>query len=144
MSPPLWALSLPIGTAFIFVPRFVSLALQIMSGAPLRNSNPRENAESSDVAAKDTHGYVRRAYAAHQNTWEAMILWSAAVLLAKSTGVDVDVMNNTAAVWLAARFVYTPAYILIKSNTKAFFRTFVFMIGTSCSMRLMWQAALKA
>lgn len=48
---------------------------------------------------------MRRAYAAHQNSWEAMILWSAAVMLAKVTGVDTDTMNASAAVWLAARFV---------------------------------------
>ncbi|CBN74015.1 conserved unknown protein [Ectocarpus siliculosus] len=144
MSPPLWALSLPTGTVFVFVPRVISWALQVKSGVPLSNVNPREQVESKDVAAKDTHGYVRRAYAAHQNSWEAMILWSVAVLFAKSTGVDAGVMNKNAAVWLAARFVYTPAYVMIRSNTKAFFRTFIFMIGTSCSMRLMWQAALKA
>ncbi|CAM9270382.1 unnamed protein product [Pylaiella littoralis] len=144
MSPPLWALSLPVGTVFIFVPRVTSLALQIMSGAPLRNSSPREHVGSKEVAAKDTHGYVRRAYAAHQNSWEAMILWSAAVMLAKVTGVDTDTMNASAAVWLAARFVYTPAYILITSNNAAYFRTFVFVIGTTASMRLMWKAASMA
>ncbi|CAM9139141.1 unnamed protein product [Scytosiphon promiscuus] len=144
MSPPLWALSLPIGCMYIFVPRVVSLVLQIKSGAPLQNSRPREHAESKEVAAKDTHGYVRRAYASHQNSWEAMILWSTAVVLAKVTGVEESRMNTTAAVWLAARFIYVPAYVLIKSNTTAYFRSVVFMVGMTSSLNLMWHAALKA
>lgn len=49
--------------------------------------------------------YVRRAYAAHQNSWESMIVWSTAVLLAKATGVSVDRMNVSAGIWLAARVV---------------------------------------
>ncbi len=56
MSPPLWALSIPIGTILIFVPRFTSLALQIASGAPLNNANPREHAQSKEVADKDKQG----------------------------------------------------------------------------------------
>lgn len=56
MSPPLWALSLPVGTFLIFVPRITSLILQIQSGAPLKNSNPREHVGSKEVAAKDAHG----------------------------------------------------------------------------------------
>ena len=49
--------------------------------------------------------YVRRSYAAHQNSWEALILWVAAVLFAKIMGVDEDQMNNTAAVWMTCRVV---------------------------------------
>lgn len=56
MSPPLWALSVPIGSILVFVPRVASLVLQIKSGAPLKNSNPREHVGSKEVAAKDTHG----------------------------------------------------------------------------------------
>lgn len=56
MSPSLWVLSLTIGTVLIFVPRFTSLVVQSKSGVPPRNSNPREQAEGKEVAAKDTHG----------------------------------------------------------------------------------------
>lgn len=47
--------------------------------------------------------YVRRSYAAHQNTWEAMILWVAAVLMAKVMDVDEEKMNWVAGAWLACR-----------------------------------------
>lgn len=49
--------------------------------------------------------YVRRSYAAHQNSWEAMILWTAAVMVAKAMDVDEDKMNCSAAVWMCARAV---------------------------------------
>eukprot|EP00752_Nemacystus_decipiens_P010956 g9737.t1 len=142
MSPPLWALSVPIGSILVFVPRVTSLVLQIKSGAPLQNSNPREHVASKEVAAKDTHGYVRRAFAAHQNSLESMFLWSAALMLANARGVSADRMNASAGVWLVARVVYIPAYILIKSNTKAIFRTGVFAVGLSSTLSLMWHAAL--
>ena len=47
--------------------------------------------------------YIARAYSAHQNGWEAMILWVAAVLLAAVMEVDEDKMSAVAAVWLISR-----------------------------------------
>lgn len=60
MSPPLWLVSIPVGFAYTFFPRVLSLVLQIYSGVPLKNAFPREQPESKEVAMKDTDGYVAR------------------------------------------------------------------------------------
>lgn len=51
------------------------------------------------------HRYIARAYSAHQNGWEAMIVWVAAVLLAAVMQVDEDKMSAVAAVWLISRIM---------------------------------------
>lgn len=61
MSPPLWLISIPVGFAYTFFPRLLSLVLQIKSGVPLQNAFPREQPESKEVAMKDTDGYVTKA-----------------------------------------------------------------------------------
>ena len=49
--------------------------------------------------------YIKRTYAAHQNSWEAMILWTSAVLMGKAFGVGEEQMNTSATVWLGSRIV---------------------------------------
>ncbi|CAM9270922.1 unnamed protein product, partial [Pylaiella littoralis] len=105
MTPPLYALSIPAGFGLCLAMRFVSLGLQLYAGVPLKNESPRGQPDSKEVTMKDTDGYIRRTYAAHQNSWEAMILWTAAVLMAKAFGVDDGLMNTTAKVWMISRVV---------------------------------------
>lgn len=47
--------------------------------------------------------YVRRCNAAHQNSWEAMMMWVSAVCVAKIVGVEERTMNTLATRFLAAR-----------------------------------------
>lgn len=56
MAPPLWLLSIPVGFSICFFARVLSLVLQIKSGVPLKNELGRAQAESKDVAMKDTDG----------------------------------------------------------------------------------------
>lgn len=128
-SAPFWVLSIPAGFALCFSARVLSLLLQINSGVPLKNEFPRAQPDSKEVAMRDTHGYVRRAYAAHQNSWEAMILWVSAVLVANAMGVDVETIDNSAKAWLVCRAVYIPAYTFIESHNASFFRTAVFSVS---------------
>ena len=127
-AAPVWLLSIPAGFALTFSARVLSLLLQINSGVPLKNEFPRAQLDSKDVAMKDTYGYVRRAYAAHQNSWEAMILWVSAVLMANAMGVDEQELDRSAKAWLVARAIYIPAYTLIGSHKAGFFRTAVFSV----------------
>lgn len=130
MTPaPLWLLSIPAGFALCFSARVLSLVLQINSGVPLKNEFPRAQLNSKEVAMKDTDGCVRRAFAAHQNSWEAMTLWVSAVLMAKVMGVDEEDMNRSACGFLLARAVYIPAYTFIGTHTPSYFRTAVFTVS---------------
>eukprot|EP00752_Nemacystus_decipiens_P009277 g8288.t1 len=143
-TAPMWLLSIPAGFALCFSARVLSLVLQINSGVPLKNEFPRAQLESKEVIMKDTDGRVRRAFAAHLNSWEAMILWVSAVLMAKVMGVDEEDMNWSACGFLLLRAVYIPAYTFIGTHTTSFFRTAVFTAGMFLSFRLMFKAVQQA
>ncbi|CAM9485267.1 unnamed protein product [Ascophyllum nodosum] len=144
MAPPAWILSIPIGFGSTFSLRFVSLLLQIKSGVPMKNAQGRDQPLSKEVAMKDTDGYARRAFLAHCNSWEAMILWTSSVAVAKIMDVEESTMNSAAMVWMGARFVYAPAYIFIKNDKASYFRSAMFMVGTVSAFSLMVAAVKKA
>ncbi len=73
-------------------------------GIALDNNNPRDWASALT-------GYRRRAYAAHQNAYEAFPFFAAAVLAAMATGAPQGVVNLLALAVLAARLIYTAAYL---------------------------------
>lgn len=135
MSPPVWFLSLPLGFINTLYPRFVAalLAARIVT---LDNVNPRDQLQGSELAMKDTDGYVRRALGAHNNGWESMILWTSAVLSARVVGVSSTTLNATAAVWLASRILYNPTYILGKTQGLSFARTGFFAVSLGCCFAL--------
>ena len=84
------------------------------AGGRYDNHNPR------DWAAK-TEGFRKRAYAAHQNHFEAFPLFAAAVLIADLKGgprLSVDIL---AIIFIAARLGYTICYIRDLPNLRSLF-----------------------
>ncbi len=56
--------------------------------------------------------YAQRATWAHQNSFEALIIFSAAGLMAYTTGVESDIAGGAAIAFLIARLLYSVFYIL--------------------------------
>ncbi len=56
--------------------------------------------------------YAQRATWAHQNSFEALIIFSAAALMAYTTGVESDLAGGAAIAFLIARLLYSVFYIL--------------------------------
>ena len=98
----LWAILLAI--VLVFVPRGVVVATLVRGEGGLDNRNPRAQLARIE-------GRAARANAAHQNTFEALILFAPAALAAFVTGADPVVANALAGVFLAARAVYIALYI---------------------------------
>ena len=73
-------------------------------GTRLDNNHPRDWANS-------LVGYRRRAYAAHQNAYEAFPFFATAVLAAGATGASPGLVNLLAMVFIAARLGYTATYL---------------------------------
>ncbi len=73
-------------------------------GIKLDNNHPRDWAGS-------LHGYRRRAYAAHQNAYEAFPFFAASVIAAMLTNAPQSVVNTLAVLFIAARLGYTAAYL---------------------------------
>ena len=73
-------------------------------GTPLDNNHPRD-------WAGNLTGYRRRAYAAHQNAYEAFPFFAAAVIVAELADAPQGIVNILALVFIAARIGYTVAYM---------------------------------
>ncbi|MEW5423666.1 MAPEG family protein [Amorphus sp. 3PC139-8] len=55
-------------------------------------------------------GFQRRAYAAHQNSWEAFFLFAVAVIVAETNGGPASAINALAIVFVIVRLAYIAAY----------------------------------
>jgi uncharacterized MAPEG superfamily protein len=68
------------------------------------NHNPRDS-------AGNLQGANRRAYAAHQNTYENFPFFAAAVIVAITQGATISTVNTLAAIYIALRIAYAACYI---------------------------------
>ena len=82
------------------------------------NKNPRtQSAQLSDAGS--------RAVAAQGNSWEALAIFSAAVLALVVAGVDLAQVSTLALVYVALRIVYIPLYLADQDKL----RSLVFIAG---------------
>lgn len=81
-------------------------------------------------------GAGARAVAAQSNCWEALALFSAAVLAVSISGVALDSIANLALAYTVLRIVYIPLYI---GNADAL-RSLVFLGGFGICMYLFYLA----
>lgn len=81
-------------------------------GTALDNNNPRDWAGS-------LVGKRRRAYAAHQNCYEAFPFFAAAVLVAGQIGGNTALLNALAALFIAMRIAYVAAYISNRATLRS-------------------------
>ena len=96
----------------------------------LDNANPREQ-------IKELSGPGARAYAAQQNAWEALALFTAAVLVAHITGADPATSANLAMAFVGFRVLHAICYI----SGLATIRSLMFMGGIVC---IVWLFILGA
>lgn len=82
----------------------VAAGIAKAGGGPVDNNHPRDWATTFE-------GYRRRAYAAHQNGFEAFPFFAAAVFAAKWGQAPQGLVDQLALVVVAARIAYTGAYI---------------------------------
>ncbi|CAA0079150.1 Uncharacterised protein [Zhongshania aliphaticivorans] len=82
-------------------------------------------------------GAGARAYAAQQNAWEALPVFTAAVLIAHLAGVDAAKSAIAAEVFIVARVLYPIFYI----TNKDALRSLMFMVGFGACISLFVMAA---
>jgi uncharacterized MAPEG superfamily protein len=87
-------------------------------GPGLDNANPRDWATRLD-------GYRKRAYAAHQNSFEAFPFFAAAVFAAKWGQAPQATVDALAILFVAARLAYVAAYV----GDRPTFRSIVWIVG---------------
>ncbi|MFT6550261.1 MAG: putative MAPEG superfamily protein [Zhongshania marina] len=82
-------------------------------------------------------GAGARAYAAQQNAWEALPVFTAAVLVAHLAGVDPSKSAIAAEVFIVARILYPVFYIANKDAL----RSLAFIVGLGACIALFIMAA---
>ena len=128
MTTPLWCLLI---ASFIpFVLAGIGGYLRVQQLGELDANHPRVQAyELRDVAA--------RAYAAQQNAWEALGLFTAAVVTAHLAGADAGSSATAASLFIVARVLHAGAYIADLAPA----RTVVFIVALGSCIALFYLAA---
>ena len=97
-----------------------------LSGKKFNNHDPR-------TYLAQLTGWPYRAQAAQQNSWEALPLFIAGVLMATYAGVAAETINLWSAVFIVARVIYGGCYLL----DIATLRSMVWLVATYSSLHLM-------
>lgn len=83
--------------------------------------------------------YAKRATWAHQNSFEALIIYGLAALMAYATGVESTWAKIAAIAWVVARSLYSVFYII----NIPLGRSLMFAIGSLCGWTLFGLSILK-
>ncbi|CAM9211377.1 unnamed protein product [Chrysoparadoxa australica] len=137
----LWSLLIIVVWWFAIAAVFRSLAtVKVISFDKVDKVDPRSFYAGKELAMKDTSGRVRRINAAHANTAEALVLWFGAVLLGMQTGLDKDVLNFWAKIFIAARILFPFVYAYADTSKKSTLRSLVWMVGFVSTVTVLYQA----
>lgn len=88
------------------------------------------------IQAQQLTGAGARAIAAQANTWEALAVYSAAILAVYIAGVDLDTLATPVMVFVALRIAYIAAYIGNKDTP----RSLIFLAGYAICMYFFYLA----
>lgn len=115
----------------------VNLSYALKGDYDLVQANYRSGADA--VAATWKSKTIQRAYAAHENTWEAFISFSAAILLALNSGAESShgaELEKLANAFVFVRVAYIVVYVLAASKPVAVIRSAVFLVGLAILLRI--------
>ena len=130
MNIPFWCMF--ISALLIFVARMpVAKAMKEQGG--YNNNEPRR--QQSQLT-----GFGARAVAAHQNSFEAFMLFAVGVLMAHTTQTQGFLIDWLAIIFVVARVVYLLCYWA----DLAWQRSLVWLIGLVCSLLLMLSPAFRS
>ncbi|MEM6709832.1 MAG: MAPEG family protein [Pseudomonadota bacterium] len=123
MSGLLW--SLVYATFLPIIWSIVGGALRARSDGGFNNNTPRRQAAS-------LAGLGERAYAAHQNAWEALMMYTPCVMIATLTGADAAATTTAGIVFCVARTLHGILYCL----DQATLRSLVWFVGIGATIYL--------
>jgi len=117
---------------------FVAAILPYVAKAPVAYAMNKlsgyDNNHPRDQQSKLT-GFGSRALAAHQNAFESLIIFAAAVLCALVTKTITESVVTLAIVHIGARITYNILYLM----NIGILRTAVWAVGIGCSFAIIWQ-----
>ena len=128
MTTPFWCLAIVIFLPFLM--SYTAGYFKFKSFGHYDNNNPR-------IQAAQLEGIGARAFAAHQNSWEAVIMFAPVVIMAHLAGANAEQSATAAVGFVIARLVYMLVYIA----DLALIRSLVFTVGFACCIWLLYLAA---
>lgn len=109
----------------LFILAMIPMSLSFLGGyfrqkqlGHVDNKHPRKQYAEMD-------GPGARTFAAQQNAWEALILFTAALFVATTSGADADKVAVASVVYVVARVLHAVSYIA----NKDILRSLVYVVG---------------
>ncbi len=130
MTTPLWCLA--IVTLLPFLLSFSGGYFRMRQLGAIDNKHPRQQVAKLE-------GVGARAYAAQANAWEALAVFTAAIVvlhLANPEAARGSTAANLSGVFLATRVAHPIAYLA----NQDLLRSLVFVVGLGCVFGLFWIA----
>jgi uncharacterized MAPEG superfamily protein len=128
MTTPFWCLLFAVLAPYVITG--VGAKFRTDQLGSLDNRHPR-------VQANELQGIAARAYAAQQNAWEALAVFTAAVMVAHLAGADPGASASASLVFVLARTLHAIAYIA----NQPVVRSTAFLTGLLCCLTLFGLAA---
>ncbi|GGO68707.1 MAPEG family protein [Bowmanella pacifica] len=118
---------------------FIASLLPLLAKAPLALAQARTGGYDNRYPRNQQatlSGFGARAKAAHENAFEALIMFTPGALAVVATGQADSYAQYLAQAFIAARLLYNLFYLLDWHLA----RSTVWVIGLGCSVALMWHA----
>ena len=128
MTTPLWCLFIAVLIPYVLA--FTGTSFRRRQLGSVDNHNPRQQ-------VLQLTGAGARCYAAQQNAWEALAVFTAAVATAHLAGADASDAARAAQIFIAARVVHAIAYLADQDKL----RGIAFIVGLGCCISLFVLAA---
>ena len=128
MTIPFWCLLIAVLIPYVLA--FTAAYYKSRQFGSVDNNQPR-------VQGAALTGVGARVWAAQQNAWEALAVFTAAVLVAHFEGADPRKSAIAAEVFVVARVLHAIFY----ARDLATLRSLAFMVGFGASLWLFWLAA---
>lgn len=130
-------MSISIAYACVFV---AALLPYIWVGIAKAGARGYDNRDPRAWIARQDNPRLQRAYAAHLNAFEAFPIFAAGVALARLAGVADERIALLALVFIAARVLHGLLYL----TGHATLRSVAWLVGITCSLTLLAQAAMAS
>ena len=129
MTVPFWCLLAAVTIPYLLA--FTGAALRKRELGSVDNRHPRQQ-------VMQLTGTGARCYAAQQNAWEALAVFTAAVVVAHLAGADAGQSAIAALAFMAARILHAVFYLSDHDRL----RSLCFVVAMACCVRLFVLAAV--
>jgi uncharacterized MAPEG superfamily protein len=123
-------LCLGIVATFPYLLTFTGAYFKAQQFGSIDNNYPRAQSAALE-------GIGARAWAAQQNAWEALLMFTIAVFVGHLSGADAGASATTAWVFVAARVAHAACYLADFASA----RSLAFVVGIGCVVRFFLLAA---